>query len=65
MSGPARPEADAPGLYPILELLDRLEDVLEEMDDLGVASRDDVERRLAELHAEVSDLTGESPRQEP
>ncbi len=65
MSGPARPEADAPGLYPILELLDRLEDVLEEMDDLGVASRDDVERRLVELHAEVSDLTGESPRQEP
>jgi hypothetical protein len=40
-------------LYALLDQLDRLEELLEEMDELGVASRDDVEQRLAELHAEV------------
>jgi len=43
-------------LYVVLDQLDRLEELLEELDELGVASRGDVERRLAELHAEVDRL---------
>jgi len=46
-------------LYQLLEQLDRFEDLLEEMDELGVASRDEAERRIAELNDEVSQLTGE------
>lgn len=45
-------------LYPLLDELDRLEDLLEEMDDLKVASRADVERRMAELNAEIDRLSG-------
>ena len=58
-------EGNPTGLYPLLEELDRLEELIEEMDDLGVNSREDIERRLAELHDEVSQITGESPQQEP
>ncbi len=65
MSDSPRTDGTAASLFPILEELDRLEELLEEMDDLGVASRTEVERRLTELHDEVSQLTGESPRQEP
>ena len=46
-------------LYRLLDELDRLEDLLEEMDELGVASRADVQRRLAELNARVDELAGE------
>ena len=42
-------------LYALLDELDRLEELIEEMDDLGVASRADAERRLAELHARVDE----------
>ncbi len=49
-------DAEAERLAAMLDELDRLEDLLEEMDELGVASRGDVERRLAELHAEVDRL---------
>ena len=45
-------------LYPLLDALDRLEDLLEEMDDLRVASRADVERRMAELNDEIDRLSG-------
>lgn len=45
-------------LYPLLDQLDRLEDLLEEMDDLGVASRSDVERRMADLNEEIDRLSG-------
>ncbi len=65
MPEPTRAEGSPPGLYSVLEELDRLEDLLEEMDDLGVASRADGERRMAELHDEVSQMTGESPQLEP
>ncbi len=44
-------------LLPLLEELDRLEDLLEEMEELGVASRADVERRLADLNARVDELS--------
>lgn len=45
-------------LYPLLDELDRLEDLLEEMDDLKVASRADVERRMAELNDEIDRHSG-------
>ena len=56
MDRPPDPDRE---LLPILEELDRLEDLLEEMTDLGVASRADVERRLADLNARVDELSGE------
>ena len=59
---PAQRTSQEPGddrLDPLLEELDRLEDLLEEMDELGVGSREDVERRMAELNARVDRLTGE------
>ena len=46
-------------LLPLLEELDRLEDLLEEMEELGVGSRADVERRLAELNARVDEMSDE------
>ena len=46
-------------LYRLLDELDRLEDLLEEMDELGVSSRSDVERRMADRNARVDELTGE------
>lgn len=49
----------APTLLTILQVLDRLEDLLEEMDELGFASRADLVQRIAELHVQVSHLTGE------
>ena len=45
--------------YPILEMLDRLEELLEEIDELGVTSRDEVERRIGELDAQLGDVDGE------
>ena len=42
--------------YATLDLLDRLEELLEAMEELGVTSRDDVERRIAELEAQLADV---------
>ncbi len=53
------PEPPSETLFRLLDELDRLEDLLEEMDDLGVSSRTDVERRLAELNAQVDELPDE------
>ena len=47
-------------LYPLLDELDRLEELLEEMAELGVASVADIERRIAELNAQVDALPPES-----
>ena len=44
--------------YGLLDELDRLEELLEEMDALGVSSRADVERRLTELNARIDDRAG-------
>jgi hypothetical protein len=46
-------------LAPLLEELDRLEDLLEEMRDLGITTVEDVERRIAELNERVDDLSQE------
>ncbi len=51
--GPDQP-ADR-SIYEALDQLDRLEELLEEMQDLGVRSIEDVERRIAELDALVGD----------
>src|SRR5687768_15091098 len=59
------PSPDAE-LYALLDQLDRLEELLEEMDELGVASRADAERRLADLHAQVDVLApDDKPRRRP
>ena len=62
-----RPAMDAPSEnerdrrdYPILDQLDRLEELLEEMDELGISSRAEVERRIAELEARLDDVSPES-----
>ena len=51
----ADPTAADQALYPVLDELDRLEDLLEEMADLGVSSRAEVERRIAELNARIDE----------
>lgn len=45
----------------LLEELDRLEDLLEEMDELGVATRIEIEARLASLEAQIGDIDAASP----
>ncbi len=54
---PARPAAvpdpTDQELYALLDELDRLEELLEEMTDLGVSTRADAERRISELNAKV------------
>ena len=57
--GQARKEPNEDRLYALLDELDRLEDLVEEMDDLGVSSRDEIERRMRELNAQVDQLTDE------
>jgi len=39
--------------------LDRLEELIEEMDELGIASRAEAEARLAELHRRVDEIPDE------
>ena len=56
---PGAADQDGEDLYPLLDELDRLEELLEEMEELGVASRADIERRMAELNARVNELSEE------
>jgi hypothetical protein len=49
-------EAATDALYRLLEELDRLEDLIEEMDELGVATRAEAEHRMAELNRRVDGL---------
>ena len=51
-------ESEERVLQPLIEELDRLEDLLEEMEELRVNDRADIERRLAELNARVDELSG-------
>jgi hypothetical protein len=50
------PDQPATDLYVLLDELDRLEELIEDMDDLGVSSREEAERRMAELDAQVEAL---------
>lgn len=43
-------------LHALLVELDRLEELIEEMDDLQVMSRAGAERRMAELHQKVDEF---------
>jgi hypothetical protein len=45
--------------YALLDLLDRLEELLEAMDELGVVSRAEIERRIAKLEAQLEDVADE------
>jgi hypothetical protein len=49
-------------MFDKLMMLDRLEELLEEMAELGVVTRDDVEARIRELEAEIDDATDDSPQ---
>ena len=59
--GPANLDPDDQELYRLLTELDRLEELLDEMADLDVASREDAERRIAELNARVDALSDQQP----
>lgn len=47
-------------LYALLQELDRCEDLLEELDDLGLRTREEVERRMAELNERIDALGGDA-----
>ena len=49
-------------LYGLIDQLDRLEELLEEMNEFGVANREEIEHRIADLHAQVDRL---APDHEP
>jgi hypothetical protein len=54
---PASSSANAPrSEYQALDELDRLEELLEEMDELGVTSRDEIEQKIADLEAQIPDV---------
>lgn len=42
----------------ILDELDRLEELLEDMAELGVSTKDEAEARMRQLHAVVDELDG-------
>jgi hypothetical protein len=52
-------------LYRLYDLLDRFEELLEDMAELGVTSTDDAERRISELNDQIDALesaeNGEAP----
>ena len=50
------PEPPSEALSRLLDELDRLEDLLEEMDELGVTTRAEVEARIAALESQVADV---------
>jgi hypothetical protein len=57
MAAARSPNEDQPAdLYALLEELDRLEELIEDMDSLGVHSREEAERRIAELDARVEEI---------
>ena len=53
-------ETDDGATYDLLELLERLESIREELDELGIRSFDELNQRIAELHASVDETEGES-----
>lgn len=60
-SSPPRPglPADLPTL---LDTLDRLEELIEDMTELGVSSRDEAEALMREIHARVDELDPTAPK---
>jgi hypothetical protein len=52
------PLEKSPDLHQILDELDRLEELLEDMAELGVSSRDEAEARMRQLNVLVDELEG-------
>jgi hypothetical protein len=52
MTQPALPTKE----YELLELLDRIETLIEDMEDLGVRSRDEAEALMASVHERLDSL---------
>lgn len=44
--------------YDLMLLLDRLETLLEDMDELGIHTREEAAARIAALHLELDELEG-------
>jgi hypothetical protein len=42
--------------YELLDLLDRLESLVEDMDDLAVVTRDEAEAQIATIHKRLDEL---------
>lgn len=62
MSSSSRPQSGKPAdLVTLLETLDRLEELIEDMTDLGVASRDEAETLMREINARVDEMEAADP----
>lgn len=51
-----RGTGNEPDLFALLTRIDELEDALETLDDLGITTRDDLERLIGRLEAEAERL---------
>ena len=54
-------------LFDLYERMDRIEELIEDMDELGISSREDAERLMVELDGQIEELEahdtdGESDR---
>lgn len=47
--------------YDLLDLLDRLESLVEDMDDLAITTRDEAEELIATIHQRLDDLEQATP----
>jgi hypothetical protein len=45
-----------PTLFDLYSRMDRIEELIEDMDDLGIASREDAERLMIELDTQIEEL---------
>lgn len=52
-------------IYRLYDLLDRYEELLEDMTDLQVRSSDDAERRIAELNEQIDALESSNESTDP
>lgn len=57
--GRAKRSPDDQKLFALLDELDRLEGLLDEMQELGVTTIEEIDERISALNAEVDALTGE------
>lgn len=48
--------ADSGKLFDLYEKLDRLEELIEDMTDLGISTREEAERLIADLDSQIEEL---------
>lgn len=48
-----------PPLYELLTELDRLEEIREDLEEMGLRTLDEVDARIAELNQRIDELSGE------